>query len=134
VTLSGTAPKTATVSITTTAASQLLPLAAPSRNGPSLPSGTIFWIVGVFLAASIAVSLKFVRIPRRRFAFSFTTACSVITLVAASLIAGCGSGSGSDSGGGGGTATPAGTYIVIVTATSQSRVITQTTKLTLVVQ
>jgi hypothetical protein len=135
VTLSGTSPKTATVSITTTAASQLSPFTSPKQVGPT---GTRLWILGLFLAACIAISFSLVRTPRRCFASSLAATCGAVVLIGAVLIAGCGgstSNSGSNPGGGSATSsTPSGSYTITVTGTAQSPVVTQTKKLTLVVQ
>jgi hypothetical protein len=141
VNLTGTTKATATVSVTTTAASQVLPSGESERQSPDR---RIFWVLGSFLAAAIASLLGFVRVTRFRSAFSFAAACGAFVLIAASLIAGCGgSGSGSSTGpsngsgtppGSGVTGTPAGTYNITVTATAQSRTVTHTTTLTLVVQ
>ncbi len=136
VTLSDTTPQTATVSVATTAASQLLPTAF---SDPVNPARRIEWIFGLLLVAGMAGTLAIARGSRRRFSYAFSAACCALVLVSASAIAGCGGGtsSGSNSGGGsggatGGTAT--GTYTITVTATSTSPAVTRTTKLTLIVQ
>ena len=135
VNLSGTSPATATVSITTTAASQLLPSAFPD---PVDPARRIIWIFGVWIIAGIGTAFAAMgQRSRRRFSYACAAACCVLLLVSVSLIAGCGGGSNPPSGSGtggatGGTAT--GTYTITVTATSQSPTVTRKTKLTLIVQ
>jgi hypothetical protein len=138
VTLSGTARQSAVVSVTTAAASQLLPTAF---SDPGNPARRIVWIFGLMIIAGIAAALAVARVSRRRFAYVVTAAFCALMLVSASLMAGCGtsnansgsSGSGSGAGGAaGGTAT--GTYTITVTASSQSPAVTRTTKLTLIVQ
>ena len=137
VTISGNTPQSAMVSITTTAASQLLPSAF---SDPVNPARRIVWIFGLLILATSAAASAIVRISRRRFSYSITAAYCALVLVSAALMAGCGgsnanSGSGSGSGTGvatGGTAT--GTYTITVRATSQSPAVTRTTKLTLIVQ
>jgi hypothetical protein len=137
VTLSGTNQQSAMVSITTTAASQLLPTAF---SDPVNPAPRIVWIFGLILAG-MAASLAMVRKSRCRFSYSFAAACCALVLVSASLMAGCGGGTGSGSGSGSGSAsggatggTATGTYTITVTASSQSPAVTRTTKLTLTVQ
>ncbi len=137
VTISGITPQSVMVSVTTTAASQLLP---SGFSDPLNPAPSILWIFGLMIVAGMAAALAVVRTSRRRFSVSLAAACCALVLVSASLMAGCGSsngssgtGSGSGSGGAtGGTAT--GTYTITVTATSQSSTVTHTKKLTLIVQ
>jgi hypothetical protein len=134
VTISGTTRQSATVSITTTAASQLPPTAF---SDPVNPDRRIF---GLLILAGIAASLVMARVSRRRLSCSLAPACCALVLITASLMAGCGgsnasSGSGSGSGSGGATGgTATGTYTITVTATSQSPTVIHTKKLTLIVQ
>jgi hypothetical protein len=131
VTVSGRAPITATLSVTTTARSKLLPIGV-SREPDS--SRRILSIFSELLAAAGVIGL-FVgtRMRPRRFSWSFATACGAI-LLAASLITGCGGGSNSSTGSGGSTATgtSAGNYTVTVTAQSGS--VSHNTQLTLTVK
>jgi hypothetical protein len=137
VTLNGTTSQSVTVSINTTAGSQLLPSAFSDTVNPAR---RIVWIFGLIIVAGIAAAFAMGRGSRRRFSYAFAAACCALMLVSASLMAGCGGGtnSGSNSGGSGaggatsGTAT--GTYTITVTATSTSPSVTRTTKLTLIVQ
>ena len=136
VTLSGTTPQSAMVSITTTAASQLLP---STFSDPVDPARRIVRIFGLLIVAGTAAALALARISRRRFSYSIAAACCALVFVSASVIAGCGGGSSSNSGSGSGTGgatggTATGTYTITVTATSQSPAATRTTNLTLIVQ
>jgi hypothetical protein len=138
VTLGGTTPVTAMVSITTTAGSQLFPSQKGNRCDPPLTIVRIFSLLLVI--AGVSGLMRLWRGRHRRFAPSFATAFGVLVLITACLIAGCG-GSGSATGSGPGstvpsaTGTPAGSYTITVTATAGSgaSVVSHTTKLTLVV-
>jgi FG-GAP-like repeat len=135
VTISGVTPQSATVSITTTAASQLLP---STFRDPVDPARRVVWTFGLLLVASISLALALVRTSRRRLA----VVCCALMLVSTSLTGGCngsgpssGSGSGSGSGTGGPTGgTASGTYTITVTATSQSPAAAHKRTLTLIVQ
>jgi hypothetical protein len=129
--LSGTAAKTAMVTVTTVAGAQ----------GPALPFGigwpmkyrpmrlVLTWI-GMFLAIAIVLSRW-----RREQRIRWAPALALVLLVSLGMtLTSCGGGSSSGGGGGGGT--QAGTYAITVTGnfTSGSSTLTHTTKLTLVVQ
>jgi hypothetical protein len=133
--VSGSTAATATVSVTTTARSGLLPISGSNQRDSSR---RILWIFGAFLAAAGVITLLAnTQVPPRRFSWSLATACGAILLLSASLISGCGGGSNS-SGSNGSTAngTPAGNYTITVAATAGSgaNAVSHTTKLTLVVQ
>jgi hypothetical protein len=132
VTVSGGAAATATVSVTTSARSELLPIGV-SNDQDSFRR--ILWLFGALLAAAGVITL-FANTPARprRFSWSLATACGAILLLSASLIGGCGHGSNSSAGSGGSTATgtSAGNYTVTVTAQSGAAV--HKTQLTLTVQ
>ena len=100
---------TSTLMLTTTAASRLVPVAAPSSK-PSLRVPAI----GVATVFALALLLFFVPANRRRGAAVLGVAAFAVMITAA----GCGGG-----GGGGGTHNPGtatGAYVVTVTATSGS--------------
>jgi hypothetical protein len=137
VTLSGTTPTTATVTVTTTARSAVLIPAVDERE-----DGRRRMLVapGVFATlAAITILLLFgLRSPRRRqFAWAAVATFSVFMLVAGIVVSGCGGGSnGNPSNPSGGNGTAAGNYTITVTATAGSGAdaVTHATKLTLVVQ
>jgi hypothetical protein len=129
--LSGTAAKTAMVTVTTAAAAQ----------APVLPFGTggmtkyrqtpliLSWI-GMFLAIAVALSLS-----RREQRFRWAPAFALAVLVClGTTLTSCGG--GGNTGGGGGGGTQAGTYTITVTGvfSSASTTLTRNAKLTLVVQ
>jgi len=129
VTLSGTTAATATVTVTTTAASQVF-----------LPGGTdAFRRTGrppMMQAAWLVTALALFSLFRVRGNQRFRWAPAVALLAFAGLgLALCGGGS-SSGGGGGGTGTEAGSYTITVSAsaTAGSTTLTHATKLTLVVQ
>jgi hypothetical protein len=134
VTLSGTTPTTATVTVTTTARSAVLIPAVDEREDGRR---RMFVAPGVFatLAAITILLLLGLRSPRRRqFAWAPVATFSVFMLIAGIVVSGCGNGNASNPSGGTGTA--AGNYTITVTATAGSGVdaVTHATKLTLVVQ
>ena len=123
----------ATVSVVTTARSEILPFGGSRENDSSR---RILWIFSLSLAAvGFLAIFAFARVNLRRFSWSVATVCGAIVLIGASLLAGCGGGSSSSSTGSNGssaTGTPAGSYTVTVTA--QARSVIHTTQLTLTVQ
>jgi FG-GAP-like repeat len=130
--VSGSTAATATVSVTTTARSGLVPIGGSNERDPSR---RILWIFGALLAAAGVIRLFAGTQARpRRFSWSLATACGAVLLLSASLISGCGTGSSSATGSGGSTATgtSAGNYNVTVTA--QSGAVSHKTQLTLTVQ
>jgi hypothetical protein len=133
--VSGGKAATATVSVMTTARSELLPTGVPSNQDSSR---RILWVFGAFLAAAGVITLLAnTQVRPRRFAWSLATACGAILLLSASLISGCGGGSNSSgSNGSSAIGTPAGNYTITVAATAGSgaNAVGHTTKLTLVVQ
>jgi hypothetical protein len=128
VTVSGGTAAKATVSVTTTAKSQLLPVGVPSDRESSR---RIFWIFGALLAAGLIRLFVGTQVRSRRLSWSLTTACAASLLLSASLSSGCGGGSASTSGSNG-SGTTAGNYTVTVAA--QSGIVVHKTQLTLTVQ
>jgi FG-GAP-like repeat len=129
--LSGTTATTATVTVTTTAASQVF-----------LPGGTdAFRRMGrppMMLAAWLMTALALFGLYRARGnqRFRWAPAVAMALVVFAGLgLASCGGGN-SSGGGGGGTGTDAGTYTITVSASAPagSTTLSHSTKLTLVVQ
>jgi hypothetical protein len=129
--VTGSTAATATVSVTTTARSAILPIGSFSDRDSSR---RIVWIFGALLAAAgIFVFLASPQMRPRRFSWSLATACGALLLISAALMSGCGS-SNSSSGSNGSptTGTAAGNYTVTVTAQSGS--VSHNTQLTLTVQ
>jgi hypothetical protein len=126
VVLNGTTAPLVTVLVTTMARSGTsLPFPTRRFYGPSayqLPSSR--WLFYLLLSLALVwASRKFRRIP-------LTLSMALLLVV---LVSGCSSGgSGTQPGGGGSTGTPAGTYQLVVTASSSG--ISNSTKLTLIVQ
>jgi hypothetical protein len=128
--VSGSTAATATVSVTTTARSGLLPIGDSNERDTSRK---VLWIFGVLLVdAGIIRLLAGAQMRPRRFSWSLAMACGAILFLAATLISGCGGGSNSSSGSTGSSGTTAGNYTVTVTAQSGS--VSHQTKLTLTVQ
>jgi hypothetical protein len=127
--VNGTKAASATVTVTSTARSELLPVGF--RNSPTQILGKPLLVISSLLASILLILiLKLSRVSRpRHFAFGALAATLTLLLVSA----GCG-GSMSPPPSGGGT--PAGTYTIVVTATAGSGpiAISQTTNLTLVIQ
>jgi hypothetical protein len=131
VTVSGSAASTATVSVTTTARSGILPMRSP--NEPH-SSPNALWIFGALLAAAGVIRFfAGTQVGPRRLSWSFATASAAMLLLTASLMSGCGGGSGSSgSGPTPPTGTPSGNYTVTVTGTSGT--LSHTKQLALTVQ
>ena len=131
VTVSGSTAATATVSVTTTARSGLLPIGGSNERDSSR---RILWMFGSLLAAAGIISvLASAQTRPRRFSWSLATVCGALLLVLATLVSGCG-GSNSSNGSTGSiaTGTSAGNYTVTVTAQSGS--VSHNTQLTLTVK
>lgn len=130
--VSGSTAATATVSVSTTARSGVLPIGDSHERDSSR---RMLWIFGALLAAAgIIRSLATAQMRPRRFSWSLATVWGATLLLAATLISGCGGGSNPSTGstGSNGIGTTAGNYTVTVTAQSGS--VSHTTKLTLTVQ
>jgi hypothetical protein len=129
--VSGSTAVTATVSVTTTARSMLLPIGVPNNRDSYRK---LLWIFGLFLASGgIVFLLASTRVHPHRLSWSLATICGAIFLFSAILVSGCGgSNSSSGSNGSTGTGTTAGNYTVTVSAQSGS--VTHQTQLTLTVQ
>ncbi len=131
VTVSGSTAATATVSVTTTARSGLLPIGGSNERDSSR---RILWIFGSLVAAAGIISfLANAQTRPRRFSWSLAKVCGALLLVSATLMSGCG-GSNSSNGSTGSiaTGTSAGNYTVTVTAQSGS--VSHNTQLTLTVK
>ena len=132
ISLTGSAPMTATVTVTTTAASKgfLPPI------WPDVTWRTRYWPTVFVLALLVLLMVLGLNAWRgsQRTRWVQVTICGIIISVALTL-GSCGGGS-SNSGGGGSSGTQAGTYTLTVSAsaTSGSTTLTHTTDLTLVVQ
>jgi FG-GAP-like repeat len=128
--VTGSTTATATVSVTTTARSGVLPISGSNQRDSFR---RIFWIFGALLAAaSLIRSLATAQMRPRRFSWSLATAFGTILLLAATVIGGCGGGSSPSTGPKPSGGTTAGNYTVTVTAQSGS--VSHQTKLTLTVQ
>jgi hypothetical protein len=126
----GTKVASATVTVTSTARSELLPIGF--NNSPTGIQANPTIVISSLLAAILVILtiLKLSRISRRRqFVFGALAATLSLLLVAA----GCG---GSSSSGGNTSGTPAGTYNIVVTGSAGSGPIgiNETTNLTLIIQ
>jgi len=130
-------PAPVSVTVSTTAASMLMPLSQPDVHSPT--SMRLLPVAVVSLLLCIAMMFAWMQSPASRMrAVRFAvTACIVLMPIAmGAMLTGCAS-SGGGSGGGGGTptpvpGTPAGTYTVNVTTTVNGQ--SSTTPLTLIVQ
>jgi hypothetical protein len=124
VALNGTAPATATVNVTTLAAS--LPATSPSTRG----GYRRLYLV----TALLGLSLLGVSLIRQKHRSLVCGMALLLLLCAGTMMSAC-SGGGSSSGGGN-QGTPAGTYTLVVsgTFTSGSNTLTRNSNLTLVVQ
>jgi hypothetical protein len=130
--LSGTSSPTATVTVSTTASSQVFPPSGfDGRRMTYRPIPFALALAGMIIV--IAVYLR-----RRDQRLRWVPVLAFGTLVCIGLtMTSCGGGSSGGGGGGGGTTgTPAGSYTITVSAsaTSGSTTLTHTTQLTLVVQ
>jgi hypothetical protein len=130
VTVTGSTAATATVSVTTTARSAILPIGGFNDRDSSR---RFVWMFGALLAAAGIFSfLASTQIRPRRFSWSLATACGALLLISATLMSGCGGSNSSGSTGSTTTGTAAGNYTVTVTAQSGS--VSHNTQLTLTVQ
>jgi FG-GAP-like repeat len=131
VSLNGTAPVTATVTITTRASSMLTP---PIRIDGTRPRN--YWLPLLQLLALAVMIMLFVR--RQKLAMRWVPAFSLAVVIGITMaMAACGGGSSPAKPSGGATATAAGTYTITVTAAtsgSGSAAVTHTQTFTLVVQ
>jgi hypothetical protein len=129
---SGASPVTATVTVSTTASSQVFP---PSGfNGRRMTYRPIPFVLA--LAGMIILISVYLRRKEQRLRWVPVLALGTLVCIGIT-VASCGGGSSSGGGGGGGnTGTPAGTYTITVSAsaTSGSTTLTHATQLTLVVQ
>jgi hypothetical protein len=134
VALSGTSAVTATVTVTTTAASQMLP-----PVGTDTPRRINYPLAPLVLSLLAALVAAYLYVSRRNIRFRWGPALTLGLLLCAGVtLTSCGGSSGGSGGvgGGGGTGTQAGTYTITVSAsaTSGSTTLTHAAKLTLVVQ
>jgi hypothetical protein len=140
VSLNGSTPVTATVSVSTTAKSVLFgPLSngrpSPIQNWPAL------WLIVTCMLAAIARIFSSLITDRSadgnqtRNPLGWISALAVLVIATATTLSSCGGGSSSGTTGGA-TGTQAGTYTITVMAKANtgSETITHTTQLTLVVQ
>jgi hypothetical protein len=130
ISLSGTAAKTAMVTVTTAAQGSLLPFGTDRPAGMKYRTMPLLLVWMALLLVMVAASL----LRRRKLGLPWVPVLALVVLVCVGLtLTSCGGGSG---GGGGGTGTPAGTYTVTVTGnfSSGSTSLTHTANLTLVVQ
>jgi hypothetical protein len=128
--VSGGTAATATVSVTTTARSGVLPISDFNERDASR---RLLWIFGALLGvAAIIRSLASAQMHPGRISWSFPTTCAASLFLAGILISGCGGGSNPSSGSTGSSGTTTGNYTVTVTAQSGS--VSHQTKLTLTVQ
>jgi hypothetical protein len=133
ISLNGSSASSATVTVTTTAGSRLIPVSlpvAPSGIGSRLQPLLIGLLVALLV---VAVDLRR-RGPQTRWA---TAAGLGVLLCIGGMLTSCGGGSSSSSGPSpSSTATPVGTYTITVSASASSGSVTLTheTQLTLVVQ
>jgi hypothetical protein len=138
VTLTGSTAATATVTVTTTARSEILPMATnrDHRWTPGIYGATRTIVASATVVISFGLLVICGLRLRRRLSW-IAVAGSVVLVFAGIGIAGCGGGGmGSNPTGGSTTGTPAGSYNITVTATAGSgaNAVTHTTQLTLVVQ
>jgi hypothetical protein len=129
--LSGTSSPTATVTVSTTASSQVFP---PSGfDGRRMTYRPMPFVLA--LAAMIIVIAVYLRRKDQRLRWVPVLALGMLVCIGLTMTS-CGGGSSGGGGGGGSTGTPAGRYTITVSAsaTSGSTTLTHATQLTLVVQ
>jgi VCBS repeat protein/HYDIN/CFA65/VesB family protein len=130
--LSGTSSPTATVTVSTTASSQVFPPGGfDDRKMTYRPILFVLALAGVIIVIAVYLRRKDQRLRWVPVLAFGTLVCIGLTMTS------CGGGSSGGGGGGGGTTgTPAGSYTITVSAsaTSGSTTLTHTTQLTMVVQ
>jgi FG-GAP-like repeat len=134
--VSGGSPATATVTVTTTARSEVvMPVAERGdRWTPRIYGSPRFEIISIVLLLSLGL-FEILESKRRRLTW-LPIAAGALLFFAGLAISGCGGGNMSTPSGGNATGTPAGSYNITVTGTtgSGSNAVTHTTQVTLVVQ
>jgi hypothetical protein len=135
ISLGGTSAITAMVTVTTTGASQGWVLPIGTGRPMSMKDRPTPLILGVLGTLVLVVVSLVLRRQEQRFRWAPIFALAVLVCLGMTMSS-CGGSSGGNGGGGGSIGTQAGTYTILVsgTFTSGATTLTNTTKLTLVVQ
>jgi beta-propeller repeat-containing protein len=120
-TMQGSTPATASVTVTTTARSMASPYKSPHHNPPAFrfrPWAALLWLMGLATLAGLILARRQPVLPVRRWVSLIAAPLLLLGILIGTMA--CGGGSTADPPGGGDPGTPQGTYTLTVSGTSTS--------------